>query len=166
MSPTAQLPSPPPGRALRRWVIGGLIVAVLAGVGVTIALARTGGSPASRVTPAIVASWMQSHPGVADWMQHHPGEWAWMRKHWSEMQWMQEHWSGMAWLHDHPGVTGGSGMMGPMPMARSFPDMRRWMSGNAGTWAWMQAHWSSMSWWMASHWADMQWIHDHWNTSG
>jgi len=43
-----------------------------------------------------------------------------MLEHWSEMQWMQEHWSGMAWLRDHPGVTGGSGMMGSMPMAGSL----------------------------------------------
>ena len=88
-----------------------------------------------------------------------------MREHWSDMQWMREHWSGMAWLHHHPVATGRGGMMGSMPMAGSFPEMQQWMSDNAGAWSWMQDHWSAMSWWMGSHWADMQWMHDHWNTS-
>lgn len=158
---------PRPGRLTwKRWLIGGIVGAVLAGAGVAIGLATTGGSPPSAQPPAVVRTLLNAHPDVAAWMHDHPGEWTWMQEHWSDMQWMQQHWSGMAWLHDHPGVTGGSGMMGSMPMAGSFPQMQQWMSGHAGTWAWMQEHWSSMAWWMRAHWSDMQWMHDHWTTAG
>jgi len=160
-----QTSSPPASRTPRRWVISGLLIAVLAGAGIAIAFATTGGSPTPQATPVAVTSWMHAHPDVAAWSRDHPGEWTWMREHWSDMQWMREHWSGMAWLHHHPVATGRGGMMGSMPMAGSFPEMQQWMSDNAGAWSWMQDHWSAMSWWMGSHWADMQWMHDHWNTS-
>jgi hypothetical protein len=130
---------------LRRWLIGAVAAAVLAGAGIAIAFSMTGGSASTGQTPPVVSTWLQAHPDVAAWMRDHPEQWSWMRGRWSEATWMHARWDAMVWLQAHPGAASPGGMMSGMPMGTNLPEMRQWMSAHADSWGWMRSHWSDMA---------------------